>query len=667
MKRLFYLFLVAAAAFVGCTNDDDSGLDCSGEAVSFSVMELTRSAETKEAWKNGDQFAIFEEGSQKYSKCYEMLSATDLTLTAAAGVEPFYITSTSSSNEYLAFYPYIAGWSYADYQAAIATNFNEVDFISSGDNFSTNTTFDFSHKQSLLTFTFLAGLEFSNGFDALTVTLTIGNDVEIFEFSDLGGVSSYTFSTLVNTIATNDFGTTAKSFVAVGYDNSGVVYPCYMDFTTSNTITSTSIDSWEAGGNYSYDYLAVGTFDIFYKLATDTYEIYTAAGLKAFANLVNGTDSDAGAHYAGFDGFSSSPQAIIDGKLMEDIDLVTVCSKDNGSWIPIGNNDTSGNSAIYKGEFDGNGKVVKNLYIDSDSDYQGLFGYTYKNTNTGTNAKISNLGVVNGSVKGNFYVGGVVGYAQNSSISDCYNTATVDGVIDVGGVVGYAVGEITNCYNTGDVKGSKLSVGGVAGKLNYSAVSDCYNTGNIENYGDIDGGSYTGGVVGEAYNNTTVTKCYNTGDVKSSYESVGGVVGYLYTNSKVSDCYNTGNVESSYRYVGGVVGKTSSVVTSCYSCGAVSGSSNIGGVVGIKSSGDITNCYYDNQTVGEGVTYNAPTTAVGDTADDTENNVTGLSTAYMTGGTLLSYLQNGDLTIWAADTGINNGYPILVWQTSANE
>ncbi len=259
---------------------------------------------------------------------------------------------------------------------------------------------------------------------------------------------------------------------------------------------------------------------------------------------------------------------------MNDIDL-------NGSeenpWIPIGSI-----SSRYSGTFDGNGKTISGLYINSSSvDYQGLFGYvdtggTVKDlTVSGTVsggmfvggiAGQNNGNVINcafsGSVSGSDHVGGVVGY-NNSSVENCYNTGEVSGpdsVIGsyVGGVVGQNRGRVKNCYNTGTVTGTDDSVGGVVGYNNgdisaSASVTNCYNTGKVS-------GNQVGGVVGWNSSSGTVTNCYNTGAV-SGGEDVGGVVGY--NGGNVENCYNTSSVKSDW-YVGGVVGLNDGTVTGCY-------------------------------------------------------------------------------------------------------
>ena len=249
-----------------------------------------------------------------------------------------------------------------------------------------------------------------------------------------------------------------------------------------------------------------------------TYLIYTAENLKEFAVIVNGTDS-------------IPADSDADARLMNDIDLSSVCGPalDDGSpvsWTPIGN--SSSNS--YRGTFDGDGHTISGLYIDSDTDYQGLFGYlSIDGDNIGT---VQNLSV-SGTVSGRMYVGGIVGYNFSGTVTNCAFSGSVSGKIRVGGVVGYnSNGIVKNCYNIGEVSGD-----------------------------------HVGGVVGSNSSSASVTNCYNTGKVSGS-KTVGGVVGNNSFRATVTNCYNTGNVSGPYSgsdsNVGGVVGRNGGTVTGCY-------------------------------------------------------------------------------------------------------
>ncbi len=164
-------------------------------------------------------------------------------------------------------------------------------------------------------------------------------------------------------------------------------------------------------------------------------------------------------------------------------------------WNPIGSSAENG----FSGLFDGNGYVIKNLYLnihDSSTIYGGLFGY-----NTGV---IQNLGLV------------------NSNIS--MNVADVDHY--VGGIVGWSSGEIINCYATGNFSG--VSTGGIVGHLSSGMVSQCYNVGRVI------GTREAGGIAGRL-SAGEILDCYNSGVVSSSTGSIGAIVGTSF--GEVRNCY----------------------------------------------------------------------------------------------------------------------------------
>ena len=105
---------------------------------------------------------------------------------------------------------------------------------------------------------------------------------------------------------------------------------------------------------------------------------------------------------------------------MADIDLSSVAN-----WEPIG-----ADLNEFTGTFDGNGYVIKNMTIDrSDTNNVGLFGNT-------DGATIQNLGLENVNVTGTDYTGGLVGSANNTTVSNSYATGSVTGDVNTGGLVG---------------------------------------------------------------------------------------------------------------------------------------------------------------------------------------------------------------------------------------
>ena len=238
---------------------------------------------------------------------------------------------------------------------------------------------------------------------------------------------------------------------------------------------------------------------------------------------------------------------------VKEIDMSTVCHKADAqvaelSWTPIGNSDTH-----YQGTFDGNGKTIKNLYINATSDYTGFFGYASKSIKNITfdNAKVTSTGgntgilagaagvyiiekiktLANCSVEGSQYVGGIAG-STKGNISNCENHAVVKGAMDVGGVVGSFDGiskSITSCANYGAVTGTKYVTGGMVGSFTSGSIQ------NSANYGDITGSAYVGSLIGDAsicYLNNVLSTGNVTAD-KSTGLFVGQIQGTSCTASGI--------------------------------------------------------------------------------------------------------------------------------------
>lgn len=156
-----------------------------------------------------------------------------------------------------------------------------------------------------------------------------------------------------------------------------------------------------------------------------------------------------------------------------DIDMTGNVSTDGVyNFLPIGHrNEQSQTDMPFSGTFDGNGKAITFVYNTENFgngarvDYVGLFGYLNGATVTDLIAKSIQ---VNG-IKGRNYVGGIVGYAENSHLVNVQKSYG-DGVVGenyVGGVVGYAENTLISCNNDTiaecNVTGAEY-VGGIVGK-----------------------------------------------------------------------------------------------------------------------------------------------------------------------------------------------------------
>ena len=220
---------------------------------------------------------------------------------------------------------------------------------------------------------------------------------------------------------------------------------------------------------------------------------------------------------------------------VEVIDMSTVChaadaSKNLGelSWVPIG----VGNA--YTGTFDGSGKTISNLYIKTENQQAGLFGYTYQST-------IKNLTFENANVTNTeLYTGILVGDAgyqttlQNIKIST--NKCQVIGGKDyTGGIAGSLDGNAYNCVNYATVQG-KEDVGGLFGRYDRTgnSITSCANYGNVTATS-----KNAGGLVGY-FSSGTIQDCANYGDVKGT-DCVAGMAGFV-DEGKIQNVFSYGNV-----------------------------------------------------------------------------------------------------------------------------
>jgi len=197
-------------------------------------------------------------------------------------------------------------------------------------------------------------------------------------------------------------------------------------------------------------------------------------------------------------------------KLINDIDLTGV------NLFSIG-------TSLYpfKGTFDGNGYIISNLTVTSES-YSGLFRYV-----RGEHAHIKDLGLIDPNIhaeEGNF-IGSLVGYFRNGTIINCYvRGGSISGKSRIGGLVGHNRSLIANCYSSASVSGGSR-IGGLVGTNSAGTIINCYAKGSVS-------GNYYifGGLVGQN-DSGTIKNCYSVGHVQEPSEpvffptDVGGLIG----------------------------------------------------------------------------------------------------------------------------------------------
>jgi len=119
------------------------------------------------------------------------------------------------------------------------------------------------------------------------------------------------------------------------------------------------------------------------------------------------------------------------------MELASETANGGKGWEPIGTSDDQ-----FTGSFDGQGYEIKDLFIiRSDEDYVGLFG------EVGQEGLTKDIGVVNVTVTGHDYVGGLVGHSDGT-VSNSYSTGSVNGTEHVGGLVGHNGGIVNNSYSS---------------------------------------------------------------------------------------------------------------------------------------------------------------------------------------------------------------------------
>ena len=251
-------------------------------------------------------------------------------------------------------------------------------------------------------------------------------------------------------------------------------------------------------------------------------------------------------------------------------------------FTPIGTS-----SAPFRGNFDGQGYKISNIYENTSSN-GGLFGIIGGN---GADTEIKNISVSGNIVSTGGHSGGIAGNASpiytNVNIENCINEVKVKTNWNAGGIVGY--------------KGAQDGI---------IIIKNCYNIAEIE------GGDSAGGIVGYGYKNTYIKNCYNFGEIVGNatkagpdYWGAGGIIGVGYGTKIIENCYNTGKVTNLNSIAGGIIGSFgwfTTIVKNCYNVGEITAIKS-GGIIGGGYAGIgrdlliVKNCYYLDTIAGWGV------------------------------------------------------------------
>lgn len=231
-------------------------------------------------------------------------------------------------------------------------------------------------------------------------------------------------------------------------------------------------------------------------------------------------------------------------RLTDDVDLN---DSDCPIKIPLGTMEVP-----FRGTFDGQGYTITGVNLDSDTDFQGIFGYT--DGATIKNLNVEGTKIKNTNTSSSTATGGLAGYTNNTLISNCHVTYTekIEAAYDnVGGLVGYANGtRIVNSSARAEVK----------------AVHN-----------------YAGGLVGIVRKGSVISHCFAIKGATATLYYAGGLIGGCY-DADVDYCYSWGNATAN-RYAGGLIGRCNGTavnhVINCYAAGgSVTADANKAGLIG---------------------------------------------------------------------------------------
>jgi len=308
----------------------------------------------------------------------------------------------------------------------------------------------------------------------------------------------------------------------------------------------------------------------------------------------------------------------------------------NKGFDPIGNDIAGGGADNFKGDFNGRGFYINNLFIDFDRRYVGLFGFistsavihnlNFMNVNLSNPGFNGSLGAVAGrfvcctleniSVVGNSVIngqntGGIVGQNFVGGKNIFANLTVTADAGTVGGLFGFLAmnaGEfLINAHFVGSVTGVD-KVGGLIGNLDTSGSFDPTLSGIINASADaiVIGNNRVGGLIGDGEGSLRILNSSASGTVTGNND-VGGFIGELRNTGGpgvIFDSLFTTSTVAGASNVGGFIGllELGSDITNSYAQGDVSGSSNVGGFVGTMQSGGttITNAYATGNVIATG-------------------------------------------------------------------
>lgn len=244
----------------------------------------------------------------------------------------------------------------------------------------------------------------------------------------------------------------------------------------AKAVTITATDVWGVAGGKD------GSTD------NKAYTITSTAGLDLLAQNVNGGSEYYGKYF----------ELGADITYTHTTDWDDATSTEN-NFTPIG----SEYPIFFGGHFDGKNHTISGIRIYSNDGNQGLFG----NGGVPSIREIKNIKLANARIKGNSYVGGIVGQNENYTITNCH--------------IASDVAIIATNYNCGGIAGSD-------GGTN-SSIIGCTSAATVS------GNNYVGGIAGQIIG--SITDCFVTGATVSGTSNVGAIAGFKNTDGTLKNNY----------------------------------------------------------------------------------------------------------------------------------
>ena len=175
--------------------------------------------------------------------------------------------------------------------------------------------------------------------------------------------------------------------------------------------------------------------------------------------------------------------------------------------------------------------------VDTDNNSGGIVAV---NRSIGIIRDSYNYGNVTGK---DITIGGISGFNQGV-ITYCINKGTIRNTKysyegNTGGIAGSNGGEISYSYNNGNVYSDSNLCGGICG-INNKVIKYCFNDGLVSS-----SYFFVGGICGYSYTNEgNISFCYNIGDIKGK-NYTGGIIGNLKSGTSVKNCYSKCKIQAS--------------------------------------------------------------------------------------------------------------------------